>query len=211
MIVLALDTCLAACSAAVLSGDETLAASSVAMTRGHQEHLGPMIGSLMAEAALDFAAIDLIAVTIGPGSFTGLRVGLAFAKGLAFALERPCAGVGVLPALAASAAVPGLCAAVVGAGRERVYVQLFDGGRAVTAPDILSIGEASALIGAMSSKGCRRIVGPGAGLIDAIEGAVRLADLLAPDPAAVARLAVTEPMPLRPLYLRAPDARPRQP
>jgi len=210
MIVLALDTCLAACSAAVLGGDETLAASSLPMVKGHQEHLGPMIGSLMAKAGLDFAAVDLIAVTIGPGSFTGLRVGLAFAKGLAFALGRPCAGVGVLPALAASAAEPGLCAAVVGAGRERVYVQVFDGGRAITAPDILSIGEASALIGGVDGGPCRRLVGPGVRLIDAPEGALRLTDLPAPDPAAIARLAVSEPLPLTPLYLRAPDARPKE-
>jgi tRNA threonylcarbamoyladenosine biosynthesis protein TsaB len=208
MVVLALDTCLAACSSAVLGGGETLAASSLAMARGHQELLGPMIRSLMAEAALDFGAIDLIAVTVGPGSFTGLRVGLAFAKGLAFALERPCVGVGVLRALVASAGEPGLCAAVIGAGRERVYAQVFDDGRAVTAPDVLSIGEASSLIAAM---GCRLVVGPGAGLIDASGRAVQLAELVAPDPVAVARLGVTDPIALRPLYLRAPDARPRQP
>ena len=65
-----------------------------------------MVGELAADARIEFAAIDRIAVTVGPGSFTGLRVGLAFAKGLSAALDRPCAGVDTLEALATSVHAP---------------------------------------------------------------------------------------------------------
>ena len=130
MIVLGLDTCLAACSAAVADGERLIARVSAPMARGHQERLAPMVRDLMGEAGIAFSDLDRIGVTVGPGSFTGLRVGLAFAKGLALALHRPCIGIGTLAALAASAEAPGHCAAVIDAGRGQVYLQLFaDGGR----------------------------------------------------------------------------------
>ena len=106
MILLALDTCLGACSAAIVDGAQVVASVSEPMTRGHQERLAPMARDLMAEGGLAFTRLDRIGVTIGPGSFTGLRVGLAFAKGLALALDRPCVGVGTLEALAASVEAP---------------------------------------------------------------------------------------------------------
>jgi tRNA threonylcarbamoyladenosine biosynthesis protein TsaB len=86
MIILGLDTCLSACSVAVLDGARVLAARSEVMARGHQERLAPMAQAVMAEAGLPFSAIRRLGVTVGPGSFTGLRVGVAFAKGLAAAL-----------------------------------------------------------------------------------------------------------------------------
>jgi tRNA threonylcarbamoyladenosine biosynthesis protein TsaB len=64
------------------------------MDRGHQERLAPLAQEVMARAGLAFADLDRIAVTLGPGSFTGLRVGLAFAKGLGLALDRPVIGLG---------------------------------------------------------------------------------------------------------------------
>ena len=72
------------------------------MHRGHQERLAPLVAEAMAQAGAAFPDLDRIGVTVGPGSFTGLRVGLAFAKGLAIALGIPCVGVGVLDALAAT-------------------------------------------------------------------------------------------------------------
>jgi tRNA threonylcarbamoyladenosine biosynthesis protein TsaB len=101
--VLAFDTALEACSAALLDGGRVRATRSIAMARGHQERLGPLVAELLAEAELRPADLDRIGVTVGPGSFTGLRVGLAFAKGLGLALGRPVVGVGTLEALAASA------------------------------------------------------------------------------------------------------------
>ena len=123
MIVLALDTTLAACSVAVVEDGRVLAARSEPMLRGHQERLAPLVAEAMAEAGVGFAALDRVGVTVGPGSFTGLRVGLAFAKGLSVALSIPCVGVGTLEALAASDArvggKEGFIAAVIDARRDR--------------------------------------------------------------------------------------------
>src|ERR1700722_20702050 len=139
MNILALDTCLGACSVAVCDEDSALAAASEAMTRGHQERLAPMVREVMAKAGLDFAQLDRIGVTVGPGSFTGLRVGLAFAKGLALALDRPCIGVSVLEALGRAHARAGFVAACLDAHRGQVYLQIFIDGSAVMAPDALPV------------------------------------------------------------------------
>src|SRR3982751_3097860 len=105
MIVLGLDTCLSSCSVAVLEGERVLGTAREVMARGHQERLAPMAQSVMADAGLAFDRLERIGVTVGPGSFTGLRVGIAFAKGLALALDIPAAGVGTLEALAGD--IPG--------------------------------------------------------------------------------------------------------
>lgn len=98
MITLAFDTCLTACTAAVLEDERVLVSRVEPMARGHQERLAPLVYEVMTEAELSFDRLDRIGVTIGPGSFTGLRVGLAFAKGLGAALDRPVIGIGVLEA-----------------------------------------------------------------------------------------------------------------
>jgi tRNA threonylcarbamoyladenosine biosynthesis protein TsaB len=90
----------------VLDGDAVRAARSEPMTRGHQERIAVLAREVMAEAGMKFVDLTRIAVTVGPGSFTGLRVGLSFAKGLATALSIPCVGVNTLEALAASAERP---------------------------------------------------------------------------------------------------------
>src|ERR1700761_8751354 len=165
MIVLALDTALGACSAAVLRDGEVLAAMSEPMLRGHQERLAPLVEEVVQAAGLPFAAVDRIGVTVGPGSFTGLRVGLAFAKGLGLALGRPCVGVGTLEALAASSPGPGLTAAVIDARREQVYLQAFIDGHAVMAPDALPVEIAAARLAELWRDGPLRLVGPGAPLL----------------------------------------------
>ena len=207
MIVLALDTALAACSVAVTRGNAVLAAVSEPMLRGHQERLAPMVQEAMAEAGLAFAAVDRIGVTVGPGSFTGLRVGLAFAKGLGLALGRPCVGVGTLEALAASAPGPGLTAAVIDARREQVYLQAFDGGAAVMAPDALDGATAAARLAELWRGGPLRLVGPGALLLAGIAPEAVVIERAAPDPAVICALAAGRTTPARPLYLRAPDAK----
>ncbi len=207
MIVLAIDTCLTACSVALLRDDEILGVTSEPTTRGHQERLAPMTRDLMAATRLKFAALDRVGVTVGPGSFTGLRVGLAFAKGLSFALGRPCLGVGTLEALAAGLADIGPRAAVIDAGRGRVYLQLFDGTVSLSGPDILPIETAAARLVEIYASAEVALTGPGAGLVaDALPGAI-IRPQAAADPRAVARLAATAPQtPPRPLYLRPPDA-----
>lgn len=206
--ILALDTCLTACSAAILDGETVLAARSEAMPRGHQERLAPLVRELMIEAGVAFGGLTRVGVTVGPGSFTGLRVGLAFAKGLSAALGVPCVGVGALEALAFGR--PGFVVAAIDARREQVYVQLFGDGVALTAPDALAAGTAAARIAEVYHGGPATLVGSGAPLLaPALPTATTLTPD-GPDPVAVARLAGRGPAPShppRPLYLRAPDAK----
>jgi tRNA threonylcarbamoyladenosine biosynthesis protein TsaB len=210
VIVLAIDTCLAACSVAILDGDEVLAEASEAMTRGHQERLAPLTRDVMQAAGLDFGAIDRIGVTVGPGSFTGLRVGLAFAKGLALALDRPCVGVGCLEALSSALTTPGFRVAVIDAGRERVFVQIFEGDTAIVAPDSLEIPSAAARLAELVQMGELTLTGPGAALLSGAAPGAVIIDQGAPSPLVVAKLAARAPLtPPRPLYLRAPDAKPK--
>lgn len=206
MIVLGLDTCLNACSVAVLDGEHVLAYRSEAMARGHQERLAPMAQAVMIEAGLGFDRLDRIGATVGPGSFTGLRVGVAFAKGLASALSIPAVGIGTLEALAAETA--GLVAVVVDARRDQVYLQVFEDGQALMAPDGLAIGTAVARLAELAMSREITLIGSGAPLL---EPALPGATVLMPegcDARRVARLAAGRAVtPIRPLYLRAPDAK----
>ena len=209
VIVLAIDTCLDACQAALWSDGAVLVALSEPMRRGHQERLAPMVEEAMRGAGRIFHALDRVAVTVGPGSFTGLRVGLAFAKGLGLALDRPVVGVGVLEALADGAPEP-FAAAVVDARRDQLYLQVFGQGRALMAPDVLPVATAAARLAELVGGGPAALVGPGAGLLAGVMPQARVDERAAPNPAAIAAIGAraTPPFPPpRPLYLRAPDAR----
>lgn len=206
MVVLGLDTCLNACSVAVLDGETVLAYRREEMARGHQERLGPMAAAAMTQAGLPFARLERIGATVGPGSFTGLRVGVAFAKGLASALAVPAVGVGALEALAAEA--PGLVAAAVDARRDQVYLQVFDDGEPLMAPDVLPLGTAAARLAELAMGRALTLVGSGAPLLAEAAPGARLLTPAGCDARLVARLAAARAAtPIRPLYLRAPDAR----
>ena len=97
--VLGIDTSAAACSAALWRDGATVASERVDMARGHAEALMPMIERVMAGTA--YQALDAVAVTAGPGAFTGLRIGLATARGIALAARIPAIGVSVFAAVAA--------------------------------------------------------------------------------------------------------------
>src|SRR5271166_474729 len=103
MRVLAIDTALDACSAAVLDLNRggVIASETLAMTRGHAEALMPLIARVMDQAEVEFGELDRIAVTTGPGSFTGLRVGISAARGIALATGKPAIGLSTLAGLAA--------------------------------------------------------------------------------------------------------------
>src|SRR5471030_2162130 len=103
MLILAIDTALDACAAGVLDTDtaKLIAQESQAMKRGHAEALMPLIARVIKQAGLAFTALNRIAVTTGPGSFTGLRVGLSAARGIALAASKPVVGVTTLTAYAA--------------------------------------------------------------------------------------------------------------
>jgi tRNA threonylcarbamoyladenosine biosynthesis protein TsaB len=212
MRVLAMDTSLEACSVAIAGGRGGPVLVSEMIGRGHAERLFGMIDAAMQDAGLAFADLDRIAVTVGPGSFTGLRVGIAAARGFALALGRPAVGIGTLDVHAASArglvgARPVL--ALLDARRDELYGQAFDAdGLPLSAPMIAGADVLRrALIPGMV------LAGSGAPMVAAlVEGAEIVHTLSAPDIAAVLALAVAAPDPVsppRPLYLRAPDAKPQ--
>jgi tRNA threonylcarbamoyladenosine biosynthesis protein TsaB len=206
MLILGLDTCLSSCSVAVLDGGRVVAAAREVMARGHQERLAPMARDVMAEAGLAFGALDRIAVTVGPGSFTGLRVGIAFAKGLALALDLPAVGIGTLEALAAEA--HGLVFPAIDARRGQLYLQAFEDGRALMAPDALTAEVAAARLAELSQGRPFTLVGSGAALLADLAPSARIVAAEGADARQVARLAAARaPGALKPLYLRAPDAK----
>lgn len=219
MKVMVIDTALGACVAGVFAPEaasdavRALGLRRELMTKGHQERLGGLARDAAAEAG-GFDGVDRIGVTVGPGSFTGLRVGLAFALGLGAALDRPVVGISTLDALAASVAAPGLVAAVIDARRGQVYGRLFRDGAPVGEAEAWPLETARDRILAEAGQGGVLLVGSGATLLAEtfpdLAGA-RIEPLAAPSPEALARLTMAaDPAtsPPSPLYLRAPDATP---
>jgi tRNA threonylcarbamoyladenosine biosynthesis protein TsaB len=172
------------------------------MERGHQERLAPLTREVMERAGLAFSDLDRIAVTLGPGSFTGLRVGLAFAKGLGLALDRPVIGLGCLEVLAAPyAASPGRTLALLPGRGESICSQVFEGGLALAPPILGQVADLDAL------GPVERIVGAPDLAGEALPGAVRT-PASTPDAVVAGRLAASRrPEALVPLYMRPPDAR----
>src|SRR5215218_1238717 len=148
MLILAIDTALDACAAAVVDtrSAKVIAQQSQAMKRGHAEALMPLIARVMKEANVGFAALDRIAATTGPGSFTGLRVGLSAARGIALAAAKPVVGVTTLtayaaPVVAENAAQPVIAA--IDARHDHVYFQVVSGdGSSLVRPRVAPITEA---------------------------------------------------------------------
>lgn len=158
---LAIDTCLDACSAALVEGDRVRSEISEPMQRGQAERLAPLISELFEAAHAAPADIDRIVVTRGPGSFTGLRIGLAYARGLALALNKPCIGISTLEALALSDGEAGLRGAIV-ATPSALYGAFYKDGRAILEPSALEPEEASdAFRRAANGRGFT-LAGPGA-------------------------------------------------
>ncbi|MCP3378852.1 tRNA (adenosine(37)-N6)-threonylcarbamoyltransferase complex dimerization subunit type 1 TsaB [Bradyrhizobium sp. CCGUVB4N] len=218
MLILAIDTALEACAAAVLDTDagELLAQEQQLMKRGHAEALMPMIARVMQSADLAFTALDRIAVTVGPGSFTGLRVGISAARGLALAAKRPAVGLTTLSAYAAaivgqSGVVPVISA--VDARHDHVYFQIVAGdGSLLVPPAVASIDEAIAA----SQFGAPHLVGNAARILaerwpQDMPQPVSVDAQPAPDISWVAWLGAAanpDTNPARPFYLKAPDAKP---
>ncbi len=169
-----------------------------------------MVRMLMTNSQIALADLDLVAVTVGPGSFTGLRVGIAFAKGLALALGRPCVGFGTLEALAASAPETGGKVAAIDGGRGRIFMQAFWGLEALTPPELLDLEAAEARLCEIFPSEAAVLSGPGAALLADIWPRARLTALAFPNIAAVARLArAARGGAPTPLYLRPADATPK--
>jgi tRNA threonylcarbamoyladenosine biosynthesis protein TsaB len=219
MRILAIDTALEACSAAVLDTQRagTVAHESEPMQRGHAEALMPMIARVLAFARLSFSELDRIAVTTGPGSFTGLRVGISAARGFALAAGKPAVGLSTLAAFAApfiatDDTLP--VVAAVDARHDHVYLQVFGpGGRTLVTPRLVPIADARRV----ATTGGARLVGTAANALAANWPSSErppsaVSQRPAPDIDWVARLgaaAVDTGQPPKPLYLRAPDAQPQ--
>jgi tRNA threonylcarbamoyl adenosine modification protein YeaZ len=219
MRLLAIDTALGACAAAVLDTCTAVmtAHESLPMLRGHAEALMPLIQRVMERAALTFAELDRVAVTTGPGSFTGLRVGIAAARGIGLAAGKPVVGLSTLaayaaPFIAADDTLP--VAAAIDARHGQVYLQVFGpGGRTIVAPRLCPLREALRA----AAGGGPRLTGTAAAMLAAAwpkgeRPPSQVDQRSAPDIDWVARLGAAAneaASPPKPLYLRAPDAQPQ--
>lgn len=213
MRILGLDAATAACSAALYEDGRILAEAAAAMEHGHAQALVPMILTVM--AGHSFASLDAIAVTRGPGGFTGIRVGLATARGLGLAAQRPVVGVTTFAAVArAVESSPGErrnLLVLIESKRRDLYAQLYSAeGRPLAEPAALMPEDLPAYAG----EGALLLAGDGAARAAPVFG--RAASLAPgpgrPEAAAVAALAAEllaeagpPPSPPAALYLRAPD------
>jgi tRNA threonylcarbamoyladenosine biosynthesis protein TsaB len=219
MLILAIDTALDACAAAVLDTDagHLIARESQPMKRGHAEALMPLIARVVKEAGIGFAALGRIAVTTGPGSFTGLRVGLSAARGIGLAADKPVVGLTTLTAYAAAVVSENgqhPIISAIDARHDQVYFQVVSGnGSSLIRPRIAPVAEALEA----ARFGAPLLVGNAARILAERWPATAPPPLQvdpqpAPDIAWVAWLGAAvnpDTAPARPYYLRAPDAKPQ--
>jgi tRNA threonylcarbamoyladenosine biosynthesis protein TsaB len=199
-LILALDTSTAACTAALLERDGTIVASrDEVVGRGHAERLVPMI-----EEMLDGHVPSKILVGVGPGSFTGLRVGIAAAHGMAIGWSVPLSGMNSLALLAASAPPgEGKIAAAMAGGHGELFVQTFNRKKFTATGPILNLTP----LAAAAKVDAPLVVGSGA---EALVEARHSGEASALLPTASRALALPELLRMlecKPLYARAPDAR----
>ncbi|AOO84185.1 tRNA (adenosine(37)-N6)-threonylcarbamoyltransferase complex dimerization subunit type 1 TsaB [Bosea vaviloviae] len=219
MRILAIDTALGACSACVLEAGqaEPLAIEQIAMERGHAEALMPLVERVMKAVEGGFASLDRVAVTVGPGSYTGLRVGISAARAIALAAGIPAIGVTTLAATAApliGRESGRVIAAALDAKHGQVWFQaLSSQGKPLVSLRQVNHRDAARAIGA----GPVSLVGSAAMAVANEAWAIGLDALVldesrAPDVTWVARLGmIADPQdaPPRPLYLKAPETTPQ--
>ncbi len=190
------------------------------MLRGHAEALAPMVARVMTQAGMEFQALQRIAVTTGPGTFTGQRVGIAFARAMAIALKIPAIGTTTLETMAVEAlnkaGGAAWALAVADAKRGEVYVAaITEGGELLIAPQLMPIGQVGQAVSAIVENRRPALLLAGTAVpavqpllhnlgYDSVDSGIRQ-----PTAAfvAVACEALQPSGPVRPLYLRAPDAR----
>jgi tRNA threonylcarbamoyladenosine biosynthesis protein TsaB len=210
---LSIDTAGPACQAAVSDGTRVVSSRSVTMLRGHGEALIPMVEDVLGEAVITYEDLDRVGVTVGPGSFTGMRVGLAAARGFSATLNIPIVGIGTLEALAVTDRLARDVTAVrcvaIDARNGLVYGQRFDvDGTAMEQPSVMAD-----LVFAASVPQGGRLVGPATPIIAALARSagkhVTLGDTAqVPSAEALAKLAAASDVgeKPRPLYLKPADA-----
>ena len=205
MFILALDTSMAACSAAVYDSKAglVLAEAYEPMERGHAERLAPMVDEVMRRSGIAFSQLNRIGVTVGPGTFTGVRIALSLARGFGVALSIPVTGLNSLRAIAANA--PGVPVAIaVDARNDELYAASYDAaGAELVAPSLIHRSEADKLCA-----GAAQVLGTGFAAVTlphTVQGDFPRASQFAPLVAALdPELAKPEP-----LYLRQPDIKPQ--
>lgn len=220
MTLLAIDCAASLCAACVYdqTTGKTLGREVRDLGKGHAEHLMDVIATALAAAGKAYADLDRIAVSVGPGSFTGVRVGVSTARGLALALKIQAIGVTTLEAIAAEGfaragdVAPEYALAAIDGGRDGIYIGVYDRfGSVRYDPAIATLEEAARL----ASREGLALAGSAAGKIAALAGGdVRMTGFegATADIAVYARLAGGEEIPdekPKPLYLRAPDAKPQ--
>ena len=227
MRILAIDTCSEVCAAAILGPKETCVETSISMSRGHAERLPQIIADLLDQAGLSYRDLDRIAVTVGPGTFTGIRIGVSLARGLGLVLSIPVVGISTLAALSHTAIADGFggdgVAVVLDAKRGEFYGQAFDEAGEELCPPIVTDAEhvSDTVLDPWRSEtthdlqGAFALVGTGAEplvtALPCLASHVRKHAPLWPSIKSVAELGRrTEPetAPAKPLYLRQPDAKP---
>jgi tRNA threonylcarbamoyl adenosine modification protein YeaZ len=216
MRLLAIDTAANLCAAAVLDtapgGGSFRAVRDIG--KGHVEHLFEVIGQSLSMAGCGYGDLGRIIVATGPGSFTGLRVGISAARGLALTLGIPAIGVSTLDAIAAEAAAlyPGRAVlAAIDARRDEAYWSIHDAsGSRSAGPGVITIADLAGRIAAeppVLAGNAARIVAEAAGIANPEFGPeTATADILTYAGLGAAALPSGKP---RPLYLRQPDARPQ--
>lgn len=216
MKLLAIDCSASLCAACIhdAAADRELGRAVLDLGKGHAEHLAGVVGDAMQAAGVAFADLGAIAVSVGPGSFTGVRVGVSAARGYALALAIPAIGVTTLEALAAEArdlAGPVNVLAALDGGRGELQAAVYGAeGETLFVPAVIALDEAVAL----ADKFSVRLAGTAAGQIEA---ALQASDLVCGPLAATADIGVYARLAARrkpaekprPLYLREPDAKPQ--
>jgi tRNA threonylcarbamoyladenosine biosynthesis protein TsaB len=212
-LVLSIDTAGPACQAVVSDRSRIISGQSVTMLRGHGEALIPMIEQVLADALITYDDLDRIGVTVGPGSFTGMRVGLAAARGFSATLNIPVVGIGTLEAMARSdlleSDVDAVRCVAIDARNGLIYGQRFDAnGVAIEPANVMAD-----LVFAASVQNGARLVGPATSIIAALARSAgkritlgNTADV--PSTAALAELSATSDVTEKPkpLYLKPADA-----
>jgi tRNA threonylcarbamoyladenosine biosynthesis protein TsaB len=208
MLILGINTAGDTCEAALVRDGAVIGALWESMTQGHDARLAPVVDQVMREADVAFSDLNRIAVVVGPGSFTGVRVGVAFARGLALALEASAVGVSSLEALEelpSQGRVLGLLPAKRRPPEKTWWAQVLADGRGAAEPFEASEDQLASLareVGAMCG-----------GLSDVPDFGVRR---IHSKPSAVAAALfagklVGDLPPPRPIYVREPDATPMNP
>lgn len=224
MRILAMDTATSACSVALMDGGAIISHRLTLMSRGQAEALAPMVSEVLESAGTTASALDLLAVSVGPGAFTGLRIGLAMARGMALAANVPCLGLTTTEVIAAgveeSAWPAGSLLVAVDSKRADIYVQQFSApGQQVSGPQAVEPQQLADWLAPALGPGPIGVVGDAASLaVAALEEAkIEALEIPAPgvpDARVMAALAARGwskgdalPPPPGPLYLRPPDAK----